>query len=392
MDVQGQEKRTHKRARICPISGAGSLSKSARERRSHEIITESGADTEAHFKRVVKQDSCVVFSTQALIWLAQMRIRKRKPVASSTLDNWVGCLEKWLNPTLGDLPLSEVNNAALKRLVSTMSEGGLSAKTIDTYTQVVKMVVASVVNGEGEEVYPRKWNHDFIDMPVVDKTKQNTPSFSSEVMTGLAAWKWERERVLFVLGGAGGLRIGEALGLEIDKHCSPDFSTLSIVQKVRQCKVENRVKTPSSIRLVDLHPTIAALLKQFAGDRRDGFLFRTSKGNPLSSSNVIKRHLHPALKQLGYRNPFTGTHKAGNHAFRRFRNTFLRNRTNCPEGLRNFWMGHADEDMDDLYDKVKEDFSFRKELAEKAGFGFELASVVPIVPKKTVGNEATKAT
>jgi len=30
---------------------------------------------------------------------------------------------------------------------------------------------------------------------------------------------------------------------------------------------------------------------------------------------------------IDYVNPFTGTHKAGNHAFRRFRNTYLRNET-----------------------------------------------------------------
>jgi hypothetical protein len=33
--------------------------------------------------------------------------------------------------------------------------------------------------------------------------------------------------------------------------------------------------------------------------------------------------------------------------------------------------------MDDLYDKLKEDVQFRKMWAEKCGFGFELASVVP---------------
>jgi len=31
--------------------------------------------------------------------------------------------------------------------------------------------------------YPRKWNHEFIDMPVVDKSKQNTPHFTGEVIT-----------------------------------------------------------------------------------------------------------------------------------------------------------------------------------------------------------------
>jgi len=62
-------------------------------------------------------------------------------------------------------------------------------------------------------------------------------------------------------------------------------------------------------------------------------------GKPVSPSNIIRRHLHPALKELGYVNPFNGTHKAGNHAFRRFLNTYLRNKTQCPEGLRNYWIG-----------------------------------------------------
>ena len=37
--------------------------------------------------------------------------------------------------------------------------------------------------------------------------------------------------------------------------------------------------------------------------------------------------------------------------------------------------------MSDLYDKVKEDVGFRRKWAERCGFGFELPSVVPNVPK-----------
>jgi hypothetical protein len=37
-------------------------------------------------------------------------------------------------------------------------------------------------------------------------------------------------------------------------------------------------------------------------------------------------------------------------------------------------MGHAGADMSDLYDKIKNDVPFRKEVAEKAGLGFELPS------------------
>jgi hypothetical protein len=96
---------------------------------------------------------------------------------------------------------------------------------------------------------------------------------------------------------------------------------------------------------------------------------------------IVRRHLHVALKELNYLNPFTRTHKAGNHAFRRFRNTYLRNYTECPEGLYKYWMGRAGRDMSDLYDKVKDDVGFRRKWAERCGFGFELPAVVANVPK-----------
>ena len=372
------------RARICPIDGPKFLTKSARERRAKEIIAASGADSEEHFNRVVKANSFVKFKDQAEKWLRQMHVRKRKPVAPSTLSLWRGCIDNWLAPQIGEMPLEKINKAALKQVVAAMMKGGLSPKTIDTYTQVVKSVVASAVNDEGEQIYPRKWSNEFVDMPIVKKSSQNTPSFSKEIMNGLAQWKYPRERMFFILCGAAGLRIGEALGLEIDKHFSEDFRTLTVAQKVRHCVVEDRLKNENAARQVDLHPSVANLLKSFVGARRSGFLFASRQGKPISSSNIVRRHLHPALKALNYVNPFTGDHKAGNHAFRRFRNTFLRNYTSCPEGLQKFWLGHAGETMTDLYDKVKEDKQFRLEWAEKCGVGFELPefglSIVPNVP------------
>ena len=53
MDVPGQIKRRLMRGKICPISGPGSLSKSAMERRAREIITASGADTVEYFNLVL---------------------------------------------------------------------------------------------------------------------------------------------------------------------------------------------------------------------------------------------------------------------------------------------------------------------------------------------------
>lgn len=392
-DEPGQYQRSHKRAKVCPVSGVGRLSKSERIRRAREIVSASGADSSEQFNKVVQQKKCeaVSFSDQSLRWLEHLRKRKRKPVAPGTIDDWERILRNWINPHIGNCPISDVNNRTLKHLVEKMTVKGLSPKTIDNYLQVPKAVVASLLDDDGNQVLPRKWNSEFIDSPIVESAEQNRPSFSPSVMSGLACWRYPKERMLFILAGATGMRIGESLGLEIDKHFSKDLLTITINQKVRHCKVEPRLKTASAKRQVDLHPSIAEMLRNFVGERTTGFLFQSRNGVPLSSSNIIRRHLHPALKELGYVNPCTGTHKAGNHAFRRFRNTYLRNETSCPKGLRDYWLGHTGDSMDDLYDRVKDDAGFRRKKAEEYGIGFNLPSIVPNVPKIEDKDSARKA-
>src|SRR5215472_12448570 len=56
-----------------------------------------------------------------------------------------------------------------------------------------------------------------------------------------------------------------------------------------------------------------------------------------------------------------------------------RNFTATPPGLLQFWMGHAGEGMSDLYDKIKSNVAFRKQMAEKAGLGFELPSRILVI-------------
>jgi integrase len=128
-------------------------------------------------------------------------------------------------------------------------------------------------------------------------------------------------------------------------------------------------------RIVDLHPDVAKLLSDFVGDRKSGYTFGSRNGKPLGQSNVLRRSLHPVLSELGIK-------RCGFHAFRRFRNTSLRNYTSCPNGLRNFWLGWSDKGMSDHYDKIREDEVFRLEVAERVGVGFELPKppIVPSVP------------
>jgi integrase len=396
MDVLGREERRLVREKICPAKGPGRLSESERKRKAKEIIAASGADTVEHFERVVASNLGTTFGTQADWWLNYMKTRMRKPLASSTYETWRCCLDKWLLPALGDLPLSAVDNDPVKELVAKMvASEELGPKSTNEYIKLVKMIVASAKDPKTrKQLYPVFWDSEYLDLPIVEKRKQKRPAFDSETVTRLVGSAKRYVQMVYVLAATSGMRIGEVLGLEIDKHFADDFSTVLVRQKVRMCKMEDYLKTDNAYRDIDLHSSVVMMLKEFIGLRTVGFLFASRNGKPLSNSNILNRHLHPTLDKLGWSDPRTGDDTAGNHAFRRFRNTFLR-KNHVPDDLIQFWLGHAGKNMTDDYSAVRDDLKYRKMVAEQVGIGFELplqtASIVPNVPKSRFAVEVEVA-
>jgi integrase len=304
----------------------------------------------------------ITFSQQAKVFVQYAVQRTRRPMKPATIQGFESYLRKWLLPALGDSLLVEINNGKLRTLVAHMHKSGLSPKSIDSYIGLVKLVVASAVDEEGEELFPRKWNADFIGMPVVRPV--SLPAVSGEIVTKLIERADGQIRVLYALLAGSGLRVGEAFGLEL-KHLSEDFTTLFIRQSVWHSTVQSP-KTENAIRDVDISTEVAALLKELVGTRRSGFVFQTRLGTPLHQSNIIRRHLHPHLADLGVA-------KFGFHTFRRFRVTHLR-KNNAPEDLLRGWLGHSAASLTDRYCKLFEDVAYRKQVIERVGNGFELPS------------------
>src|SRR6202011_854331 len=50
-------------------------------------------------------------------WLQNATTRSRKPIRETSVPSIESCLNKWLLPDLGALPIADVNNLAVKRLV-----------------------------------------------------------------------------------------------------------------------------------------------------------------------------------------------------------------------------------------------------------------------------------
>jgi integrase len=305
------------------------------------------------------------FEEQSAKWVASLEARKRKPLKPATLFAWRNILDKHLIPTIGDVLLADVNNGCLKSVIEKLSnaEPKLSPKTIVNYASVVKWVVASALNPDGEELYPRKWNHDFVEWPIVEKKKQHRPSLTvSELLSILGSFKAkgkdkrrEKYRILFALLAGSGLRIGECLGLE-----AADFSSDCRVLSVRRSVWRSKIQSPKSeaaLREVDLAEPLARLLRAYVASKR-GYLFATRSGQPLEQRNVL-RMLHTIQK-------------VGLHSFRRFRAEVLR-RAGVPQDLFDYWMGHSDRNLADLYaGGLDKDYVRRSQWSEQAGLGFEL--------------------
>jgi hypothetical protein len=185
IDIPGQFQRKQMSVKICPTSGPDLPTKSERERRKVEIVNSHGANSVEHCNQVVALETGQTFGERAKKWLHQCMLRKRKPVKPGTIRGWESYLDKHLKPLIGDTPLGNVNNSTLKKVVTHLTEAGLSSKTIRNIVQTLTTVVASAVNEDGEEIYPRKWNYEFADVPVVGN--QHTPMFSGENMTKIVA-------------------------------------------------------------------------------------------------------------------------------------------------------------------------------------------------------------
>jgi integrase len=332
---------------ICP-------SRSVAKRKLLEHIEREGINSKSTFAETTTP--AMSFRVQSQRWIAAMPTRRRRPVKPATIVGWQSALDQWILPTLGDRLLSEVSNGALRELIEKMVSGGLAPKTIVNYAQVVKMVVASAVDADGEQIYPRKWNHDFVGLPIVCKEQQHRPTVTEEEITSLLSKARRRYAVLFALLAGSGLRIGEALALRASDF-TPDFRILRVTRSLWRGR-EQDPKTPAAVREIDIPDPLAGLLSEYIADK-PGYLFATASGKPLSQRNAL-RPLHDAGLGIGF------------HAFRRFRTETLR-RARVPEDLIGLWLGHTRRTVTDLYASgLQHDRIWRREWCDRVGLGFSL--------------------
>jgi integrase len=327
--------------------------------RLREYIEEQGVNDKALF---IANAPNLLFRDQAETWIKSIASRRRKPATPGTIHGYRYALDKWVLPHFGDMPLSEVSNSALRGFVTAMRAAKTwGDKAIVEYSRIVKAVVASAVNGDGEPVYKVSWNHDFVDMPIVNKKKQKRPSFTTADLEELLskARPYLRWWTLFALFGGSGLRPEEVLALKVE-HVSKDGSVIHVRRSLYLGHDREGTKSENGVRDVEIAEPLASALRQWMVGKT-GYLFATKSGEPIGERNVL-RFLSVTLGKKG-----------GLRQFRRFRAATLR-KARCPNDLIQIWLGHAPTSVTDLYaeDGVKEDREWRREWCDKVGLGFQM--------------------
>jgi integrase len=286
----------------------------------------------------------VQFSEQSETWLQQLAARRNRPIKDSSLDVYkayltlIPCEVQLLN-------LEQIDNATAKLVTDRLVGCSLAPATIREVLKLFKRVVASAIDANGNELFARKWNGGYIDVPAI--MEQSQPVATVETIENIQKMDIESEmKALVILLAGTGCRLGECLSL---KHENVQIPGIVQIRTTLYRGKEQPPKTKAANRVIDLPSELSNYLSSFIAEKHDEYLF------PYSPATLYRK-----LNSL-----------PGFHSLRRFRITHLETQ-GVPRSLIQFWAGHASSDITSRYIKLQDQLEMRKTWCEKAGLGFKL--------------------
>jgi integrase len=233
----------------------------------------------------------------------------RPRLRDNTYREYGGLIDRYIKPVLGEKRLSDVRPLDVQAFYSSLSEKGLSPRTV----RFTHSVLASAFK---QAVRWRMLAHnpcDSVELPrKAGKEMQSlTPAEATAFLKEAASDRWY---ALFVLALATGLRPSEYFGLKwSDIDLKHGFVTVQRSLIWRSYKSGDwyfgEPKTPRSRRRIPLPASVSRALLEHrrcqaeerlkAGTtyQKLDLVFATGEGQPLIRLNVIQKHFKPILKR-----------------------------------------------------------------------------------------------
>lgn len=339
----------------------------------------------------------MTFQEQSERWLTGLKERKRDPVSPATIRTYSGLLNNWILPRLAQTEINTFQNNGMRLFVADLLSPAQapSAKTVDMVVSAVKQIIASAIDDNGDQLFPRVWNEDYIDAPRVDRKDQDTPAATSEMIEKALPQCDLRMGSFYAFGAGTGLRIGEILATRIGDdgiHTGWDWKKKIVYVRTEFYQaIEKGPKTEAGIRETEICDELNCLLVEYAQPTKASIgklMWSTETGRPMWPTFLYLRSEH-RMSKIGFPPGY------GFHSLRRYRITKLRE-FGVPEEIIKFWLGHElGADITDRYSKLVENVEVRKQWAERVGLGFSIpkleAKPWPMRgrPKKAIIQEGT---
>jgi integrase len=203
-----------------------------------------------------------------------------------------------IKPTLGEIPLGELDRPTLRAWVAELSADGLAPSTVHKCVQILSKTLRAAV----EDGCLGRNPAERLDLPRIEREEMRFLA-PSDVVT-LADTIGARFRALVFLGAYGGLRLGEMLALRRNRvdllHQAVDVA--ETVGHPDGRLFVGAPKTRAGRRRVPLPRIVVDVLGDHIaeyGTEPDGLLFPGDKGGYLSGEQFRVAYWHPAVARAG---------------------------------------------------------------------------------------------
>lgn len=244
-------------------------------------------------------------------------------VRASTLDQYRYVVDGHLVPRIGREKLGTLTTGRVQRMVGEMVSEGLAPLTV---RQVVGVLSGALGHAVRSDMLPRN-PCQYVELPRVSKKTTDDTLSTDEVRQVVEACAGTRWEAFAALACVYGFRQGELLALRWDdvNVAKGEEPTVRVSVTIKWPNgggwYLDEPKTPGSVRVVELDPGIAALMRQHrklqaearlaAGEAwtEHGFVFTTDTGAPIQDRNCL-RWWYGRLDACGLdRRPFHATRR-----------------------------------------------------------------------------------
>lgn len=209
----------------------------------------------------------------------------RGTVREHTRSHYRGHLVRYWCPLLGGVPIDQITRRMIRDAMTTLLERPLAPQTVATAHSILRMILALAVDDELVSANVAIGLARKLHRPVRPRTTLDVRQLNLFLATAAKVAPYQYP--LFVALAAGGLRVGEAIGLRAE-DVALDQPVVHVQRTIRAGGKANDPKTKRSRRKVRLTENAVSVLREIRVGET-GWLFPgRNPAKPISYTNVSK--------------------------------------------------------------------------------------------------------